>query len=144
MDSAVTSMTLTYFHRTLHQEAEVGGMGVGERGVRKLFQTTSLVYPLTMRGCWDTTDDFTTIAFHLALSSAALVELAKSTTVRSLILSSHLFFCLPLLIFSFTVLCRIVFAKPKKHRDMTEPPQFSFLDQGQEFVIFPNSCLDLL
>ena len=24
-----------------------------------------------------------------------------------------------------------------------KPPQFPFLDQGQEFVIFPEGCLDL-
>ena len=46
------------------------------------------------------------------LFSAAVVEQAKSIPVHSLILSSHLFFCLPLFLFPFTVLCRIVFAKP--------------------------------
>ena len=53
--------------------------------------------------------------FHLVLFSAALrlVELTKSIPVHSLILSSHLFFWLPLLIFPFTVPCRIGFAKPK-------------------------------
>ena len=56
---------------------------------------------------------FATIPFHLDLFSAALVELAKSISVHSLILSSHLFFCLPLFLFPFTVSCRIVFAKPE-------------------------------
>ena len=51
-----------------------------------------------------TTDEFATIPFHLVLFSAALVELAKSIPVHSLILSSHLFFCLPLFLFPFTVL----------------------------------------
>ena len=37
---------------------------------------SSVVYPITLPGCWGTTDDFTTISFHLVLSSAALVELA--------------------------------------------------------------------
>ena len=66
---------------------------------------------MTLEGRWGTTDEFATIPFHLVLFSAALVELAKSIPVHSLILSSHLFFCLPLFLFPFTVPCRIVFAK---------------------------------
>ena len=59
-------------------------------------------------------DEFATILFHLVLFSAAQVELAMSIPVYSLILSSHLFFCLPLFyFFLFTVLCRIAFAKPE-------------------------------
>ena len=72
-----------------------------------------LFYPITLGGRRGTTDEFATIPFHLDLFSAALVELAKSIPVHSLILSSHLFFCLPLFLFPFTVPCRIVFAKPK-------------------------------
>ena len=46
--------------------------------------------------------------------SVTQVELATSFRVYSLILSSHLVFCLPLLLlFLFTVSCRIVFAKPE-------------------------------
>ena len=62
-----------------------------------------LFYPITLEGCRGTTDEFATIPFHLDLFSAALVELAKSIPVHSLILSSHLFFCLPLFLFPFTV-----------------------------------------
>ena len=76
------------------------------------FSNNVLFYPITSDGCQGTTD-FATIPFHLVWFSAALVELAESTPVHSLILSSHLFFCLPLLLFPFTVPCRIVFAKPK-------------------------------
>ena len=72
-----------------------------------------LFYPITLEGRRGTTDEFTTIPFHLDLFSAALVELAKSIPVQSLILSSHLFFCLPLFLFPFTVPCRIAFAKPE-------------------------------
>ena len=75
--------------------------------------TTILYYPITLGGRRGTTDEFATIPFHLDLFSAALVELAKSIPVHSLILSSHLFFCLPLFLFLFTVPCRIVFAKPE-------------------------------
>ena len=55
-----------------------------------------LFYPITLEGRRGTTDEFAIIPFHLDLFSAALVELAKSIPVHSLILSSHLFFCLPL------------------------------------------------
>ena len=72
-----------------------------------------LFYPITLGGRRGTTDEFATIPFHLDLFSAALVELAKSIPVHSLILSSHLFFCLLLFLFSFTVPCWIVFAKPE-------------------------------
>ena len=59
-----------------------------------------------------TTVEFATIPFHRALLSAALVEPTKPIRAHPLILSSHLFFCLPLLLFPFTVPCKIVFAKP--------------------------------
>ena len=72
-----------------------------------------LFYPITLEGRRGTTDEFATILFHLDLFSAALVELTKSIPVHSLILSSHLFFCLPLFLFPITVPCRIVFAKPE-------------------------------
>ena len=58
-------------------------------------------------------DDFATIPFHLVLFSTALLELAKSIPVHSLILSLSLFSLLPLLLFPFIVLYRIVFAKPE-------------------------------
>ena len=72
-----------------------------------------LFYPITLGGRRGTTDEFATIPFYLDLFSAALVELAKSIPVHSLILSSHRFFCLPLFLFPFTVPCRILFAKPE-------------------------------
>ena len=72
-----------------------------------------LFYTITLESRRSTTDEFATIPFHLDLFSAALVELAKSIPVHSLILSSHFFVCLPLFLFPFTVTCMIVFAKPK-------------------------------
>ena len=71
-----------------------------------------LLFPITLEG-YGASDAFATIPFHLVLFSAALVELAKSIPVHSLILCFHLFFSLPLHLFPFTVLCRIVFAKPE-------------------------------
>ena len=59
------------------------------------------------------TDDVATIPFHPSLSSAALRESPNPIPVHSLMLPSHLFFCLPLLLAPFTVPCRIVFAMPE-------------------------------
>ena len=58
-----------------------------------------LLFPIILEGC-GASDDFATIPFHLVLFSAALVELAKSIPVHSLILSFHLFLLL-LHLFSF-------------------------------------------
>ena len=70
-----------------------------------------------------TTDEFATIPYHLVLFSVALVELTNSILVHSLIVSYHLFLCLPLL-FPFTFPCRIVFAKPEDFE--TWPNHLSF------------------
>ena len=86
-----------------------------------------LFYPITLEGRRGTTQEFATIPFHLDLFSAALVELAKSIPVRSLIFSSHLFFCLPLFLFSFTVPCKIVFAKPEDLETWPNHLRFRFL-----------------
>ena len=59
-----------------------------------------------------TTDYVATIPFHHSLSSAALRESPNPISVHSLMLSSHLFFCLPLLA-PFTVPCRIVSGMPE-------------------------------
>ena len=64
---------------------------------------------LNLGGRRGTTDDAATIPFHPSLSSAALRESPNPIPVHSLMLSSHLFFCLPLLLAPFTVPCRIVF-----------------------------------
>ena len=73
-----------------------------------------LFYTIALADRRGTTDKFATIPFQLVLFSAALVELAKSIPVHSLIfLSSHCFFWLPLFIFPLTVPCRITFAKPE-------------------------------
>ena len=68
---------------------------------------------LSLGGRRGTTDDVATIPFHPSLSSAALRESPNPIPVHSLMLSSHLFFCLPLLHAPFTVPCRIVFAMPE-------------------------------
>ena len=49
-------------------------------------------------GRWDTTDNFTNSFLHFSLFSTAFWDLANSRPVHSLMLSSHLFFCLPCLL----------------------------------------------
>ena len=49
---------------------------------------------LNRKGWWDTTDDFATSFLHFSLFSAALLDLANSWPVHSLMLFSYLFPCL--------------------------------------------------
>ena len=100
----------------------------------------SLFYPVTLEGHRGTTDEFATIPFHLDLFSAALVELAKSIPVHSLILSSHLFFCLPLFLFPFTVPCRIVFAKPEDLETWPNHLSFRFLTRVRSSLYSPMAA----
>ena len=95
---------------------------------------SSKVYPITLRSRWDTTDDFTTIPYQIVLSLAALVVLAKFVPVHSLILSSHRFFCLS---FSFTVSCRIVFAKSEHLELWPKHHSFRFIPNGRSSSYFP-------
>ena len=68
---------------------------------------------LNLGGRRGTTDDVATIPFHPSLSSAALRESPNPIPVHSLMLSSHIFLCLPLLLAPFTAPCRIVFDMPE-------------------------------
>ena len=67
---------------------------------------------LNREGRWGTTDDFATKVLHFSLFSTALWDLANSRPVYSLMLSSHLFLCLPCLLPAFTVPCKMVLAWP--------------------------------
>ena len=67
---------------------------------------------LNCEGRWGTTDDFATIFLHLSLFSTALWDLSNSRPVHSMILSFHLFLCLPCLLPLFTVPCKMVWARP--------------------------------
>ena len=90
-----------------------------------------LFYPITMEGRRSTTDD---------LFSAALVELAKSIPVHSLILSSHLFFCVPLFLFPFTVPYRIVFAKAEDLETWPNHLSFRFLTRVRSLSYSPTAA----
>ena len=94
---------------------------------RKHILFYSLFYLITLEDRRGTSDEFATIPFHLVLFSAALVELVKSIPVHPLILSSHLFFCLPLILFPFKVPCRIVFARPEDLETWPNHLSFRFL-----------------
>ena len=72
---------------------------------------------LNLGGHQGTADDVATIPFYPSLSSAARRESPNPIPVHSLMLSSYLFFYLPLLLAPFTVPCRIVFAMPE-HLEM--------------------------
>ena len=67
---------------------------------------------LNGEGRWGTKDDFATSFLHFYLFSTALWDLANFRPVRSLMLSSHLFVCLPCLLPPFTVPCKMVLARP--------------------------------
>ena len=56
---------------------------------------------LNREGRWGKTDDFATSFLHFYLFSTALLDLANSRRVHSLMLSSHLFLCLPRLLSRF-------------------------------------------
>ena len=65
---------------------------------------------LNREGRWGTTDDFATSFLHFPLFYTALWDLPNSRPVHSLMLSSHLFLCLPCLLPPFTVPCKMVLA----------------------------------
>ena len=96
---------------------------------------SSLVYPITLHGRWGTTGDFPSCPVL-----AAPVELEKSIPVHSLILSSHLFFCLPLLLFPFTVPCRIVFAEPVDLETWPNHLSFCFLSMDRSSSYSPMAA----
>ena len=61
---------------------------------------------------WGTKDDWATTVLHSSLFSAFRRASPNFKPVHSVTLSSHLFFCLPLLLPPCTVPCRIIFASP--------------------------------
>ena len=67
---------------------------------------------LNHQGHWGTTDDFATSFLHFSLFSTAFWDLANYRPVHSLMLSSHLFLCLPCLLLPFTEPCKMALARP--------------------------------
>ena len=67
---------------------------------------------LNREGLWGTIADFTTSFLHFSLFSIALWDLVNTRPVHFLMLSSHLFFCLPCPLPPFTVPWKKVLARP--------------------------------
>ena len=67
---------------------------------------------LSLVGRWGTKDDRATTVLHSSLFSAFRRASPNFNPVHSVMLSSHLFFCLPLLLPPCTLPCRIIFASP--------------------------------
>ena len=97
---------------------------------------------LNHSGRWGTTDDFTTSFLHFSLFTTALWDLANSRPVYSLMLSSHLFFCLPCLLPPFTVPCNIVLTRPDEQETCPYHCNVSLYD-GQEVFTWSDCLLDL-
>ena len=76
---------------------------------------------LNREGRWGTTEDFATSFFHFSLLSTAPWELAKSRPGHSLMLSFHLFLCLPCLFTPFPVPCKMVLARPDERETGPDP-----------------------
>ena len=89
---------------------------------------------LNRQGRWGTTNDFTTSFLHFSLFSAAHCDLANSRPVHSLMLSSHLFLCLPCRLPPFTVPCKMVLARPDEQE--THPYRCSL----HLFMMVRSSC----
>ena len=75
--------------------------------------------PLNRKVRWGTLDDFTTSFLHFSLFSTALWNFANSSPIHSLMLSSHLFLCLPCLLPPFTVPCKMVLVRPDERETCT-------------------------
>ena len=82
------------------------------KSLKPIFRRISSHLSLNCEGRWGATDDFAASFLHFALFSTALWDLANSRPVHSLMLFSHFFLCLPCLLPPFTVLCKMVFARP--------------------------------
>ena len=91
-------------------------------------------HSLDREGRWSTTDVFATGFLHFPLFSTALWDLANSRPVHSLMLSFHLFLCLPCLLPPSTVPCKMVLARPDEQE--TWPYHCSL----RLFTIIRSSC----
>ena len=84
-------------------------------------------------------DKFTTAFLHFSLFSTALWDLANSSPVRSLMLSSHLFLCLPHLLSPFNVPCEMVLARPDEQE--TCPYHFSLDPFSMACILLCSSTM---
>ena len=107
---------LFFSGRNCHVEESTQGCLVLVSAIRLRQVRTALVivshltYPLTMRVVG--TPQITSQLLHFSLFSTALWDLVNSWPILSLMLSSHLFFCLPCLLSPFTLPCKMILARP--------------------------------
>ena len=90
---------------------------------------------LNHEGRLGTTDDFTTSLLYFSLFFTALWDLPNSRPVHFLMLSFHLFLCLPCLLPHFSVPCKMVLARTDEQE--TWPYQCS---SHLVTVVWRSSC----
>ena len=95
---------------------------------------------LNREGRWGTTDNLTTNFFHFSLFCTALCDLANPRPVHSLMLSSHLFLCLPCLLPPFTVPCKMVLAKPDERETCSYHFGLHFFTMVRKSSYGPVAC----
>ena len=81
--------------------------------LRQALGTQAFTYPVVLVDRWGATDDLATSSLHSSHLSVFLMAASSVMPVHSGVLSSHLFFCLPVLLLPCTVPCRIVLASPE-------------------------------
>ena len=102
----------------------------------------SFTYPLTMGVVRAPKITSQPVFSIFSLFSPTLWDLAKSRPVHSLMLSSHLFFCLHCLLPSFTVLCKMYWPDLMNGRHV-HTLQFASLYDGPNFFMWSSCLLDL-
>ena len=102
-DTDIDSMMTTFNTAVIATASEI----LGKHHQKKKPWITAEILDLC-----DTTEDFATSFLHFSLFSTALWDLPNSRPVHSLMLSSHLFLCLPCLLPPFIVPCKMVLARP--------------------------------
>ena len=95
---------------------------------------------LNHEGRWGTTDDFATSFLHFSLFSTAFLDLPNSRPVHSLMLSSHLFLCLPCLLPPFTVPCKMVLARPDERETLPYHCSLHLFMIVRRYLCGPIAC----
>ena len=103
-------------------------------------------HSLSCEGHWGTTDIFATSFLHFPLFSTALWDLPNSRPVHSLMLSSHLFLCLPCLLPPYAVPCKMVFARPDERETWSDCCLYSsskLCCEGPWFISIQRDSFDV-
>ena len=75
-----------------------------------------------------------------SMFSTALWDLANARPVHSLMLSSHLFLCLPCLLPSFTVPCKILLARPDERQTWPYHCSLRLFTMARKLSCGPTAC----